>query len=86
MLFFCNQPESISHFLFQCPVAKIIWVVVAKCFGANTISGIWNNVGDGVINGCLSFGKKYHVWGVAAICWAIWKSRNKACFEEKSYQ
>jgi hypothetical protein len=58
MLFFCNQPESISHFLFQCPVAKIIWVVVAKCFGANTISGIWNNVGDGVINGCLSFGKK----------------------------
>lgn len=21
--------------------------------------------------------------GVAAICWAIWKLRNKACFEEK---
>lgn len=24
-----------------------------------------------------------HVGGVAAICWAIWKARNKACFEKK---
>jgi len=22
------------------------------------------------------------VWGVATICWAIWKGRNKACFNE----
>lgn len=23
------------------------------------------------------------MWGVAAICWAIWKARNNACFEKK---
>lgn len=28
------------------------------------------------------FGKKFHAWGIAALCWAIWKSRNKACFEK----
>jgi len=31
----------------------------------------------------LPFGKKFHPWGIGAICWAIWKSRNKACFEKK---
>jgi hypothetical protein len=29
------------------------------------------------------FSKQFHPWGVVAICWAIWKSRNKACFEQK---
>lgn len=23
-------------------------------------------------------------WGIAPICWAIWKNRNKACFEKKA--
>jgi hypothetical protein len=23
------------------------------------------------------------VFGIAAVCWAIWKTRNKACFENK---
>jgi hypothetical protein len=26
--------------------------------------------------------EKIHLVGVAAICWAIWKARNKACFKE----
>ena len=25
----------------------------------------------------------FHVVGLAAICWAIWKARNKTCFEKK---
>ena len=24
-----------------------------------------------------------HAWGAGAICWAIWKNGNKACFEKK---
>jgi len=31
----------------------------------------------------LPFGKKFHPWGIGAICWAIWKCRNKASFEKK---
>lgn len=34
---FCKTPESILHLIFQCHVAKTVWAVVAKCFGANTI-------------------------------------------------
>lgn len=34
----------------------------------------------GVQNGC-HLEKKIHALGIAAICWAIWKARNRACFE-----
>jgi len=34
----------------------------------------------------LPNGKKIHTFGIAAICWAIWKSPNKACFEGKCIQ
>jgi hypothetical protein len=26
---------------------------------------------------------KFHLWGIFASCWAIWKARNKACFQGK---
>lgn len=63
-------------------MARVIWSIVAKCFGANNIPSnlqqcwCWCEV-------WLHFGKKFHPWGIGAICWAIWKSRNKACFEKK---
>ena len=34
---FCDFIETVSHLFFQCPVAKIIWVVVAKCFDASNV-------------------------------------------------
>jgi hypothetical protein len=30
-----------------------------------------------------SRGEKFHTLGIAAICWSIWKARNKLCFEGK---
>lgn len=80
--YFCNYTEDISHLFFQCCVAKTIWAVVAKCFGANTIPRNLNQCWQWC-NKWLPFDKKYHVWGVAAVCWAIWKAHNKACFDKK---
>ena len=63
-------------------MAKVIWGVVAKCFGAHNIPmnlqqcWLW-------CDKWLPVGKKYHLWGIAAICWAIWKCRNKAVFDKK---
>jgi hypothetical protein len=34
---FCDSAESVDHLFFQCPVAKVIWSIVAKCFGATNI-------------------------------------------------
>lgn len=83
---FCDEEETISHLFFQCPVARAIWLVVAKCFGASNIPmnlqqcWLW-------CEKWLPFGEKYHPWGFSAICWAIWKSRNRAVFDKKkTYQ
>lgn len=79
---FCDNDETISHLFFQCPVARVIWSIIARCFGANNIPSnfhqcwLW-------CEAWFPFGKKYHPWGVAAICWAIWKSRNRAWFDKK---
>jgi hypothetical protein len=82
---FCDNEETISHLFFQCPVARAIWLVVAKCFGASNIPTnfqqcwIW-------CDKWLPFGEKYHPWGIAAICWAIWKCRNRAVLTKKTNQ
>lgn len=73
---FCDSLETVSHLFFQCPVAKIIWVVVAKCFGASNVPinleqcWLW-------CEQWFPFGRKFHPWGIASICWAIWKLRKK---------
>ena len=36
-----------------------------------------------VVPGGLPGGHVVHTFCVAAICWAIWKKRNEACFENK---
>jgi hypothetical protein len=32
----------------------------------------------------LPGGEKVYIFGLTAICWAIWKARNKTCFNKKS--
>jgi hypothetical protein len=78
--YFCDQDESVSHLFFHCSTAKAVWAIVAHCIGANNIPN--------TLNQCwtwcecwLPAGKQFHTLGIAAICWAIWKTRNKCCFE-----
>jgi hypothetical protein len=79
---FCDSLKTTSHLSFQCPVAKVIWIIVAKCFGAPNIPTnleqcwLW-------CEKWFPYGKKFHHLGVAAICWAQWKCRNKVVFENK---
>jgi len=80
MCHFCDQDESIDHLLFTCPTAKVIWAVIAKCIGATNVPTslaqcwIWCDL-------WLPKGKNFQMWGIGAICWAIWKSRNKVGFD-----
>ena len=72
--------ESVSHLFFQCSTAKAVWAIVAKCIGANDVP---KSLGQCWLwcEKWLPFGKQFHTVGIAAICWAIWKTQNKACFD-----
>ena len=80
--YFCNQEETVAHLFFQCSTAKAVWAIVAQCIGANNVPKsfgqcwLW-------CERWLPFGKQFHTVGIAAVCWAIWKTRNKACFNGK---
>jgi hypothetical protein len=30
--YFCGLLETCDHLLFDCPIAKVVWVVMATCF------------------------------------------------------
>lgn len=79
---FCNCIETSAHLFFQCPVSKVIWMIVARCFGIQTIP---SNIEQcwAWCEKWLPVDKKFHAWGIGAICWGIWKCRNKAVFEKK---
>jgi hypothetical protein len=40
-----------------------------------------NNIGPG--QEIPTRGDRVHMLGFAAVCWAIWKARNAACFDKK---
>lgn len=80
--YFCDQKETQDHLFFTCSVAKVIWACIAQSIGATDIPDCLKNCWLW-LEKRLPHNRKFHVWGVAAICWAIWKARNKACFEKK---
>ena len=77
---FCNDDESIHHLFFHCPAAKYVWSTVARAVSAPERPGsfsqnIW------WIPRFLLISRNVQITLVAAVCWAIWKTCNNACFE-----
>jgi len=81
--YFCSDNENINHLLFCCPVAKVIWGIIAMSLGANNIPTDIDQY-KRCVNRWLLNGTFFHTLGLAAFCWAIWKRRNKACFDKKN--
>jgi len=79
---FCCEPESISHLLFGCSMAKYVWSMVAWVLGANcrptSLEQFWV-----WIRQILPAGKQFYMSGLATICWGLWIARNSVCFEKK---
>ena len=79
---FYREDEYIPHLFFMCRVAKYVWSLVAFALGADnrptSFEQYWLWIQRHLKN-------KKHVYlvGLAAICWATWKTRNKACFEKR---
>ena len=79
---FCHHNETINHLFFTCSVAKVVWGVIARIIGATniptSISQCWE-----WCEFWIPESSKFHMWGISAICWAIWKARNRVCFDRK---
>jgi len=79
---FCSGSETINHLFFDCSMASYVWSLVAIVLGSplrrTSMDQFWV-----WINNCLLNEKQFHMMGLAAILWALWRARNNACFEKK---
>jgi hypothetical protein len=80
--YFCNSDENIDHLFFDCHLARYIWSLISYVVGADCRPTsflqfwIW-------VNKFITNNKVIHFAGLSAICWAIWKVRNKVYFDKK---
>jgi len=80
--YFCSYSESRDHLFFQCPISKVVWGIFGTFLGATNIPRDLGQYYNWIKN-WLPDGSPVYTFGLAAICWAIWKSRNRACFDKK---
>ena len=80
--YFCSYSESRDHLFFQCPISKVVWGIFGTFLGATNIPRDLGQYYNWIKN-WLPDGSPVYNFGLAAICWAIWKSRNRACFDKK---
>jgi hypothetical protein len=79
---FCDKRETISHLFFECVAAKFVWSSVATTIGAPDRPGNFTQF-FWWLPRLIPASRNVQIAGLAAICWAIWKLRNRACFEHK---
>ena len=81
---FCNSNETIRHLFFDCHHAKSIWRIVHLATGLSPPISISHMLGN-----WLSLYNKNErnliLVGCAALCWAIWRSRNDIIFDNVRY-
>jgi hypothetical protein len=80
--YFCDQAENMEHLFFQCRVTRVVWGVIATCFGQDNRPSSYSQYSKW-ISKALPGGEAFYMFGIAAIYWATWKSCNRACIEKK---
>ena len=77
-----SDNDTVSHLFLECSLAKYARSIVALVVGVNckpcSVDQFWV-----FAQRFMGQGGKYHMVGLAAVCWALWRARNNVCFEKK---
>lgn len=79
---FCSAHESVHHLFFTCSAARYTWGIVGVAIGAFTRPTFFLQYFDWIAKHA-KVSSNIQIVGLAAICWAIWKLKNRACFEHR---
>ena len=74
--------ETINHLFFTCRASVYVWSSISSSFGVLTRPTCFTQYFWWIAK-FLHARTNMYVIGVSALGWAIWKIRNKACFEGK---
>jgi hypothetical protein len=74
-----------QHLFFDCPMARLMWGVICFTFGITKLVDVGHLHGPWL----RSFSNKQRnlvLIGLAALCWALWISRNDLVFHKSQYK
>jgi len=75
----CNSNETINHLFLDCHYARMVWRVIFLATGLTPPRSISQIFSSWLSNQYIKI--RQLIWvGVAAVCWAIWRSRNDIVF------
>jgi hypothetical protein len=77
---YCDSKESIQHLFFDCQLARLVWGAVSITFGFRPPSSMTDMFGSWLKSFHFRFKNKMLI-GMAAMCWALWLSRNEVVFQ-----
>ena len=77
---FCGVEETVNHLLFQCPIARVTWCWVRDSLGWPGAPTSITNFQDLFLMHGDGDRKALMWWVMAAVGWALWKSRNDLVF------
>jgi hypothetical protein len=80
--YFCGEEECQSLTVHLPGGKSDIWGVIALCFSVQTRPNSYGQYWEWIPL-ALPGGNKMYMLGLVAVCWAIWKTRNRTCFDKK---
>ena len=80
----CNSNETINHLFLDCHYARMVWRVIFFATGLTPPRSISQMFSSWLSNQHIKI--RQLIWvGVAAVCWAIWRSRNDIVFNRTNF-
>lgn len=76
---FCGTDETIQHLFFECPMARLMWDMVNISFRFQPPTSVTNLFDSWLRSFCYKLRNQIFI-GIAAMCWALWFSRNDVVF------
>ena len=78
---YCLDKENIAHLFFNCSSASLLWRIIYITFGLSRPNSV-NHLFGSWLRGLTKSHKNLVYTGIAALCWAIWRSRNDIVFQK----
>lgn len=76
----CVLDESIDHLFLHCPLARFLWGITKCAFDLPALPGSFPDIWASWIYLFAGKTRKMVMVGVAGLFWALWNTRNEACF------
>ena len=82
---YCSDKENIAHLFFNCSSTSLLWRTIYTTFGLSRPNSV-NHLFGSWLRGLTKSHKNLVYTGIAALCWAIWRSRNDTVFQKTKNQ